>query len=113
MSTVDAADNLGSNTTFARAVAEGRPGPYPIADSRRAACRRGAGGVRGGRRGASEEPAATADARTDGPAGVGPVPDRCRHDGHLVYEDSDEGIEAARTAGMAVIDVRPVTRRPR
>ncbi|MEV7597066.1 HAD family phosphatase [Kitasatospora sp. NPDC089797] len=28
----------------------------------------------------------------------------------LVYEDSDEGIEAARTAGMAVIDVRPVTR---
>ncbi|MFE3110016.1 HAD family hydrolase [Kitasatospora indigofera] len=33
-------------------------------------------------------------------------PARC-----LVYEDSDEGIEAARAAGMAVIDVRPVTRR--
>ncbi|GGV40460.1 fructose-1-phosphate/6-phosphogluconate phosphatase [Kitasatospora herbaricolor] len=35
-------------------------------------------------------------------------PARC-----LVYEDSDEGIEAARAAGMAVIDVRPVTRRSR
>ncbi|MET8544838.1 HAD family phosphatase [Kitasatospora sp. NPDC004799] len=33
-------------------------------------------------------------------------PGRC-----LVYEDSDEGIEAARAAGMAVIDVRPVTGR--
>ncbi|WP_031069753.1 HAD family hydrolase [Streptomyces sp. NRRL WC-3742] len=28
----------------------------------------------------------------------------------LVYEDSDEGIEAAHAAGMPVIDVRPVTR---
>jgi beta-phosphoglucomutase-like phosphatase (HAD superfamily) len=27
-----------------------------------------------------------------------------------VYEDSDEGIAAAHTAGMSVIDVRPVTR---
>ncbi|MFK0256170.1 HAD family hydrolase [Streptomyces sp. NPDC090445] len=36
-------------------------------------------------------------------------PARC-----TVYEDSDEGIEAARSAGMTVIDVRPHTRtRPR
>ncbi|MCX5214951.1 HAD family phosphatase [Kitasatospora sp. NBC_00240] len=35
-------------------------------------------------------------------------PARC-----LVYEDSDEGIEAARAARMAVVDVRPVTRRQR
>jgi HAD superfamily hydrolase (TIGR01509 family) len=33
------------------------------------------------------------------------TPARC-----LVYEDSDEGIAAAHTAGMSVIDVRPVTR---
>jgi HAD superfamily hydrolase (TIGR01509 family) len=33
------------------------------------------------------------------------TPARC-----LVYEDSDEGIAAAHAAGMAVIDVRPVTR---
>lgn len=35
-------------------------------------------------------------------------PERC-----VVYEDSDEGIEAAHAAGMAVIDVRPLTRRSR
>ncbi|MDQ1248161.1 MAG: hypothetical protein QG597_2533, partial [Actinomycetota bacterium] len=28
----------------------------------------------------------------------------------LVYEDSDEGIEAARLANMDVIDVRPLRR---
>jgi HAD superfamily hydrolase (TIGR01509 family) len=32
-------------------------------------------------------------------------PNRC-----VVYEDSDEGIRAARAAGMAVIDVRSHTR---
>ncbi|OKI18470.1 hypothetical protein [Streptomyces sp. CB03911] len=110
MSTVDAADNLGSNTTFARAVAEGRPGPYPIANSRRAA-RVGAAPVASAAAGG--EPAGSRQPRpTPGPTDR-PASDRCRADGHLVYEDSDEGIEAARTAGMEVIDVRPVTRRPR
>ncbi|MBP2707987.1 HAD family phosphatase [Microbispora sp. RL4-1S] len=37
---------------------------------------------------------------------LGVPPDRC-----TVYEDSDEGIAAAHAAGMAVIDVRPFTRR--
>ncbi|MFC5721269.1 HAD family hydrolase [Streptomyces gamaensis] len=36
---------------------------------------------------------------------LGAHPSRC-----LVYEDSDEGVAAARAAGMAVIDVRPYTR---
>jgi HAD superfamily hydrolase (TIGR01509 family) len=37
---------------------------------------------------------------------LGVAPARC-----TVYEDSDEGIAAARAAGMAVIDVRPFTGR--
>ncbi|MBV6702482.1 HAD family phosphatase [Kitasatospora aureofaciens] len=41
-------------------------------------------------------------------AALGVPPERC-----VVYEDSDEGIEAAHAARMAVIDVRPVTRRAR
>ncbi len=36
---------------------------------------------------------------------LGVAPSRC-----TVYEDSDEGITAARAAGMTVIDVRPFTR---
>lgn len=39
---------------------------------------------------------------------LGVAPSRC-----TVYEDSDEGITAARAAGMTVIDVRPFTRPPR
>ncbi|MEU8178934.1 HAD family phosphatase [Microbispora hainanensis] len=38
---------------------------------------------------------------------LGVPPHRC-----TVYEDSDEGIAAAHAADMAVIDVRPLTRRP-
>ncbi|KAB8185050.1 HAD-IA family hydrolase [Microbispora catharanthi] len=38
---------------------------------------------------------------------IGIPPNRC-----TVYEDSDEGIAAAQAAGMAIIDVRPLTGRP-
>jgi beta-phosphoglucomutase-like phosphatase (HAD superfamily) len=36
---------------------------------------------------------------------VGVRPEQC-----LVYEDSDEGVQAARVAGMSVIDIRPLLR---
>ncbi|MFE4604633.1 Gfo/Idh/MocA family protein [Kitasatospora indigofera] len=73
--TVPAADHYQLQVgAFARAVAEGRPGPYPIADSRRAA-RVGAALVASAASGGT--PVATADGpaddRADDPAGTGPV----------------------------------------